>query len=300
MNKDIQRLIVDFYNNTPTDVIAQMQYNTSEPIVDVANAYTLVIESAEINLGNMPLDLEPNFTILIMCNLKDAETPAGMIYGPNYYTFPGVLRTVQELMDWFYGIFHKEALPYNLGSLGIDSDGYFTRMITQAVYDASYSVDQFEVYFNTALWNLLPEFSLAQPIEAQDQLFYRFQPFVGTTKQEQHTLSRLLKARSIRFSSTLPTPKYRVNSTELSTIVKAPILTSIAINSESYDVLNKHNMVYIPNVFRHITLQNSSPIETFTLWVMIYYAGGKQVMHSLKPGDYFNLHLAFIPIGREI
>ena len=296
----IQRILVDYYNNTPGTVLAESQYNSSEPIVEVANAHTIVVESAEVNLSNMVLDPKPDYEIIIDCFLKNG-IPAGMVYGFNHYRFDGPLTTVSELMNWIYNILLKKALPYSLGVIGINADELFERRVTAEQYAESYESGNFKVYFNQGLRDIFPQFVTGESIQSQGKLWYTFRsdPTVSAEVQTRRTVSRLMKAVSIRFYSTLPTTQFKVHSVNVNEIIRENILTTIVLNSETYDVVNKHNMIYVPSQFRHITLQNGAPVTNFSISVKIYYKTGGYMMHTLAPGDYFNLNLAFIPVAME-
>jgi hypothetical protein len=41
---NIQRVLVDFYNDDEIDALVNIQYDSTEPIVDVTDQYTVVVE----------------------------------------------------------------------------------------------------------------------------------------------------------------------------------------------------------------------------------------------------------------
>ena len=95
----------------------------------------------------------------------------------------------------------------------------------------------------------------------------------------------------------MQTTSHLVHNPGLQTISSEKIFATIALNNETFDVLNKYNMVYSPQQYRHVTMNNDQELRKFKLWVKIYYKGGTYQFHTMKPGDYSVINIAFYPRG---
>ena len=296
----IERLNVDFYNSTGRDLVASTTYNTSEPIVERASDYEAIVEFASIDISNLVLDMAPDYAFLI---LNDEGDKVGNRFPgyPNYanvVNYSGQLRDVDDLDVWFYDVLNKKPFPASLGTLSVTSDGYFRRQLGTPDYDDYFATGVFKVYVNTTLKQLIPELiSAGETMWHEGKEWFMLSSGVGDTTQKLDTLHRLLKATSIRLFSTLPTRHYQVQNQSTGEIIKEHILTTIAINDQTTNILNKSSKRYEPNVYRRISLVNDEQIRNFSISVYVYYANGNSMLHTLRPGDYMNLQLAFIPKG---
>lgn len=295
-----KRTLIDFYNNTDTDVLASSDYQSVTPIVEDASEYYGVVEYARVDMANMVLDPAPLYEILILNDEggKIGNTTPAMPNFVNIFRFPGALSDVFQMQEWFYDVFHKKALPHSLGDINMTTDGYFQRKVTQQEYDESYVSGLFKVYFNTPLKELLPQFITTEVFYHEGKAYWGFNSSSTNNQNElqrKDTLPQLLKAVSIRIYSTLPTTPYEVQNQAVNTLMKENILTTIALNPQTTDILNKTLKSYEPPVFRYFTMTSNSPISSYSVWLKIYYSTGQSVMHTLKPGEYYNLQLCWIP-----
>lgn len=291
---EIKRVTVDMYNPNDQDILAEASYNSLLPLVENASHYTAVVESATVDLSSMVLNPNPGFSILIFNNDKTGKYP-NLPEINNYFSFDSPIREVEEIIMWLYSITHKKALPYDLGSFEVDSEGYFSFQLPDPT---AYTSGDIEVFFNSRLKEIFPEFLTDEVIYANGNAYWKLNAtgvINPAQKQSKYTLSRLMTAVSIRFYTDMQTTPHMVHNPALNTITQEKIFATIALNNETFDVLNKFNMVYSPTQYRHVTMVNDQPIQNFKLWVKIYYKGGYYQFHTMKPGDYSVINVAFHP-----
>lgn len=296
MNRDyeIQRLTVDIYNSTTQNILAEAAYESLLPVLSKASDYTAVVESASVDLSSMLLNPNPDFKILIFNNDKTGKYPELPDIN-NFFAFNNPIREVSDVIDWLYDIFHKKALPHHdLGHFDVDTDGNFTFKLQDAT---AYTSGDIEVFFNSRMKEILPEFLLVENITVNGDVYYKLdtEGIVPEKKQSRYTLSRLMTAVSIRFYTDMQTTPHLIHNPGLNTITRENIFATIALNNETFDVLNKYNMIYSPTQYRHVTLNNDDELRAFRLWIKIYYKGGFYEHHTMKPGDYSVVNIAFHP-----
>lgn len=297
-DRKIERLVADLYNDGNMDMLASTTFNVPDPILDRCDAYEAIVEFSSIDLTNLVLDVDPDYSILI---LNDEGGKAGNRFPllPDYvneFKFQGPLNEVHDLSDWFYEIMHKKTLPESLGNLTITPDGYFRRTVTQAEYDDSFGNGLFKIYVNDGLRRVLPELiQSSDTMSRAGKIYWHLDSSVQDTTQKTDTLAQLLKADSIRFYSTMPTNPYWVQSKAMGQLVRENILTTMAINNETTNILHKTSKRYEPNVYRRFSMVNSQELRDFRVWALIHYTHGRTVMHTLAPGDYMHVALTFMP-----
>lgn len=291
-----QYATVDFYNSTDQDILAESTYESTTEIIPSAQDYFVTVESGTVDLSSMVLNPDPNFKILIFNNDKTGKYP-NLPEINNFFSFNEHVRNVEDVLLWLSNITHEKALPADLGHFDVDSEGYFTFSPSG---DSAISSGDIVVFFNTRLKEILPQFLDNTNITVNGDLYYLFNMdgASGTTvKQSRYTLSRLMTATLVRFYTDLPITPHLVFGSVLGTATRENILTTITLNNETFDVLNKYNAVYTPQNFHLVTMTNGQPIEKFRVWIKIYYKGGRYVFHTLKPGDYLLINVAFLPRG---
>lgn len=291
---EIKRVTVDMYNPGDQDMLAEATYNALIPVVDNAQEYTAIVEYATVDLSSMVLNPNPGFTVLIFNNDKSGRFP-NLPELNNFFTLDTPIREVEEVIMWLYNIMHKKALPYDLGNFEVDDEGYFTFRLPDPI---AYTSGDIEVYFNSRLKEIFPEFLTDEVVYSNGNAYWKLRA-IGVIdpaqKQKKYTLSRLMTAASIRFYTDMQSTPHMVHNPALNTITQEKIFTTIALNNETFDVLNKYNMVYSPTQYRHVTMTNDQPIQNFKLWIKIYYKGGYYQFHTMKPGDYSVINVAFHP-----
>ena len=301
--KYIERCSVPLYNTTPLDTPALIPFNSGVTILDSAGDYTVVVESAAIDLKNVSLNPNPGYEIMVFCDLKDDTTPQkppGLEWGANYFKFPGSIDNVEQLLQWFYEILHKKALPFDLGNIDLDKDDYFNLLITNDTYTQSYANDYFQVYFNQPLALLLEGLYNTTPIQAGGQLFYQMKTnSSGLYTQTLDTLHRLNKIESFLIHTTLPVTKTNISNASNGSVRPDPILSTIELNAMQYNLRSKSDWRYIPTVYRHTTLSTTSPVQNFDIWVLVQYTDGAVIAHTLAPSERLKVNLAFYPRGEE-
>lgn len=297
MSYEIHRKRIPLYNNTPSLIECKRDYTTRIPALGVATDYTAVIESAVVDLSQAPLDPAPQYEIMVFCDIKEPEPiPDGMVFGPNYYKFPGQLDTVQQFLKWLSDVLVKAPLPYNLGLFELNNDDFFQYSITPTDYAASFTSGKFQVYFNSNLVPIMEGFvDSANPIQAGGQLFYPMTPHSGTTVATVDTMFRLNKIQSIIFETTLPVTKTEFLDLTLNEAVPMGILGTVEVNSFTYNVRTKTDWVYSPTVLRHYTMNQPDQLMQFSINVLLQYQNGAIRRHVLKPGERFTVNLAFFP-----
>lgn len=300
---NIERCRVPFYNASQNrDLQARVNFNSAVPIVGQANAYTAVVESAAIDLRTAILDPTPNYEINIWCDLKDSTTPAkppGLEYGNNFFRFPTELRDVDQLLDWFFEVLGKEALPFYLGGIGLDKDEFFTFTINQTDYNATYQPGYFRVYFNDHLSRVLEGLCEKSATLVNGRAFHQLKAQVGTLTQTYDTLHRLNKIESFLLCTTLPVTKMNIADLVNNRIDRDTIVGSIEMNNLSYSLRSKSDWRYTPSQFRHYSLENTGEIRNFEIWVKILYTNSVTRELFLLPGERMNINLAFYPKDHE-
>lgn len=291
---EIQRSTVYMYNDTPVDILASKTYQSTNNVLEKASDYTAVVESASIDLSGMVLNPDPNYKIMIYNNDKSGAFP-DLPDINNIFSLNTPVAEVEDVLVWLYNILHKKALPYDLGHFDVDAEGYFSLSLSNA---EAYTSGDIEVWFNTRLKEIFPEYLSAQHVTQDGEVYYKLN-ITGAIptpwKQKKYTLSRLLTAISIHFYTDMQTTAHNTQTAVADRIVGEHILNTITINTETFDVLNKYNMVYSPQQLRHVTMNNDQELRTFSLWVKIFYKGGRYQHHTLKPGDYTLVNIAFYP-----
>lgn len=297
---NIERHRVPLYNGTPQNIPAIPTFMSGTGVIEKASDYTVVVETAAIDIANAVLNTRPNYRIMVFCELKDntnPPTPAGMVYGANYYSFPGEISNVNQVLSWLYEILHKKALPFDLGNVSLNDQDRFELLITQPTYSATYQPDFFRVYFNQPLAALLEELCTTTPIQADGELFYQMFSSAATTwVQNVDTLSRINKIESILFlTTTLPITKTYIANPNNGTVHREGVLGTVAFNAGTFNLRAKKDWLYIPSVFRHTTLETSSPIASYEINIMIQYTNGDLRALVLSPDERANINLAFYP-----
>jgi hypothetical protein len=128
--KEIKRNRVPCHNNTGLLIPAERDFNVRWPVLEDPTAHTVVIESASIDLSQAVLDPAPNYEIMIFCDIKAPDTPAGLEFGPNFFRFPGTLSS-GSVHRWLQDILLKKAQPYNLGLFDLNEADLFRYSISQ-------------------------------------------------------------------------------------------------------------------------------------------------------------------------
>lgn len=289
---DLQRVLVDTYNNTTSDMVAQAKYTSTVNIVESAEDYRLIVESAEVPLTSVSLDLDAKYKMII--DLDDKTLVYDYLqYGFNYFSLTGELKTVDDFIWWLNDIFMKKTLPVYMGSFQLIKDG-----IIQFKSPSNITPwDTMKIYINHDLWKVLKEFTIpGVTIEDNNELYYQLSPPSAPStivKQEYSTLNELVKFKSVRFYSNLPTTAYLAQDQAVNIMTKQDILTTIILNSETFDILQQNNMIYVPTEFRRIELHGISVVRDFSIEVRIYYKNGMTKALVLKPDDYMNIQLLF-------
>jgi hypothetical protein len=224
-----------------------------------------------------------------------SETPRVGIRS-QLFQVPCELRDVKQILNWLYEILHKKALPFDLGSIDLNGDDLFELVITPTTYTQSYANDYFRVHFNTPLALLLEELCDSNtPTEAGGQLFYPMIAKEGKWVQTINTLERCNKIESIVLFTTLPVTKMGLADPTSGTVRKEAVLGTIEFNSGQYNLRAKTDWRYIPNVFRHTTLDSVAGIQSYDIWVMLRYTNGDMRAHVLAPSERANINIAFYP-----
>ena len=297
MSFEIQRARVPQYNDTPNLIQASRTFNVGFPILDKASDYTVVIESAAIDLSAAPLDTKPSYEIMIFCDIKPPSViPAGLVFGPNYFKLTDPLLSVDQFVKWLQDTLLKKAQPYNLGLFQLTGDDFFSYSLQPSDNTMSFTSGDFVVYFNSPMVPIMNGFvDRENPIQAAGQLFYPMTPAAGTTTSTVDTMYRLNKIESILIYTTLPMTQINILSNSRNLVSKEKILGTIELNSLQYNVRTKSDWRYLPDVYRHYTMSDDGELGIFDVWVVISYINGGTFVHMLNPGERFNVNLAFFP-----
>lgn len=301
MNKEIYRNRIPSYNNNSFDVIAERTVNVGKPILQDPSEYMVAIESACVDLSKAVLDPNPDYKILIWCDLKpetSPPTPDGMVYGPNLYTFSGELTELKQFTHWIEDTLLKKPLPFNLGLYQLNSDEFFQYSIPSVDFTSSFDSGFFEVYFNEDLCRIMEGFYTKDYHEVyQDQIFYKMTPKPGTTTSNVDTIYRLNKIESLLFTTTLPITDTQILDARLNSMVTYPILGSVEINNLTYSISTKADWRYIPQVLKYYTMNQGSKIDQYNIRVLLQYNDTSIKAHTLGPGERFIVNLGFFPRG---
>lgn len=298
MNQQIEPLRVDFYNRDDTDVVVESTFNRGSDIISDATQYTGTVEHMRVDLQNLVLDPNPAYEILILNDEGDkaGNRFPGLPHYVNIFKVPGMINEVKDFDRFIYTTFHKSALPLDLGDIMLgETDEHFVKNITQDIYDECYATGLFKVYFNVALKAMFPEFTTTREFLYRGKTYFEMDTTPGKFRQRRDTLPSLLKATEIRVMSSLPTTKYKVYSQAQNQIVDEGILSTLSINEQVTNIINKTNTVYIPNVYRYFSFNVAAPINSFSIQVKIYYLDGTSRVLTMPPGGYFSITLRFSP-----
>jgi hypothetical protein len=135
-------------------------------------------------------------------------------------------------------------------------------------------------------------------MEAGGQLFYQMRTNApGLFVQTVDTLHRLNKIENFLIKTTLPVTKTNISNAATGDVQRDPILTTIELNASN--LRSKSDWRYIPTVYRHSTLSDSSPVQSFNLSVLVQYTDGTIIANTLAPGERFKVGLAFYPRDSE-
>lgn len=297
MSSEIHRKRIPLYNDTPRLIECVRNYTTRIPALENPSDYTVVVESAVVDLSQAPIDPAPQYEVMIFCDIKDPDPiPAGLVFGPNYFKLPGPLDTIEQFLKWLQDTLLKAPQPYNLGLFELNGDDFFRYSLTPTDYTNAFESGKFQVYFNSNLVPIMEGFvDSKNPIEAGGQLFYPLTPHSGTTTALIDTMYRLNKIQSIIFETTLPVTPTEFLDLELREAIPMRILGTVEVNSFTYNVRTKADWVYSPNVLRHYTMNQPQTIYDFTINVLLQYQNGLLKRHLLKPGERFIANIAFFP-----
>ncbi len=295
--KEIKRNRVPCHNNTGLLIPAERDFNVRWPVLENPSDHTVVIESSSIDLSQAVLDLAPNYEIMIFCDIKAPDTPAGLEFGPNFFRFPGTLSNVEQFTRWLQDILLKKAQPYNLGLFDLSNEDLFRYSISQPEYDASFTSGNFTVSFNEPLAVILNGFvDMSQPESINGQLFYPMLTRAGSTTSGVDTMYRLNKIESVLFTTTLPVTPTEVLDLSLNDVTRMRIVGSVEFNTFTYNIRTKADWIYTPTVFRHYTMNQSNTIDSYSIRIMLQYRNGFFRAHTLAPGERFNVNIAFYPV----
>lgn len=289
----IKRFVANFKNTTSQDTLAEAVQKHSVPFLEDATKYKAIVESCTLDLSGMVLNSNPDFKILIMNNDKTGKYP-GLPLPDNIFTLNTEIREVEEVLSWLYYVFHKTALPDDLGHFDLTEDGLFTFTLKD---DSPYRSGDIAVYFNDNLYNILSEFCDDGTARINGIQWYKLDDQQTTTAktQRRYTLSRLLSAVSIYFFTDLPVTPTLITNTELGTATPERIIASLTLNRETFDIVNKYSMVYSPTQFKPVTMSTPTSVQDFKVWIKIHYKNDRYIFHVMKPGDYSILNIAFTP-----
>lgn len=299
-SKNIERHRVPLYNDSSQNIPAIASFMTGTPVIEKASDYSVVVETAAIDISNVVLNTNPKYKVMVFCELKSdtiPTKPALMEYGPNYFSFPGEISNVSQILTWLYDILHKKPLPFDLGNISLNDQDRFELLITNPTYTGSYLPDYFRVYFNKPLAILMEELCSTISTEAGGELYYQmFSNAAAKWAQTVDTLTRINKIESILFlSPTLPVTKTYIANPKNGTVRKEAVLGSVSFNGGQFNLRAKKDWLYIPNVYRHTTLEADNPIESYEINIMIQYTNGDLRALVLGPDERCNINLAFYP-----
>lgn len=299
MSFEIKRHCVTQFNASSMDILAERNYGVGDIALDNPSDYTAVVESATIDLGMAILDPTPAYEIMIFCELKEGTPtppPPGLVYGPNYFKFPGQLTSVKQFVHWLQDVLIKNPQPVNLGLFELNNEDFFSYGLPQAEYDAYFGSGNFIVYFNRQLKPILDgHVSEGNPIEAAGQLFYPLIPHIGGFTSSVDTMFRLNKIQSFLIKTTLPVTKTGVLDAELNAVTHHSILSTIEMNTMQYNLRTKADWKYIPSVYRHTTMNQPDMVQQYDLYIEILYNNSKRLRLLLAPDEKMVVNVAFYP-----
>jgi hypothetical protein len=299
MNREILRNRVPVYNNSGSVIAAERTVNVGKVLLENPTEYVVAVESASIDLSQVIFDPSPDYKIMIFCELKADTTPpapAGLVYGPNVFSFPGELRTVAEFLRFLQDPLLKKALPFNLGLFDLDGERMFRYTLQSADKSAVFDSGYFRVYFNAPLAKILNGFYNQNLTESYGgETFFEMIPETRTSSVD--TLPLLNKMESILISTTLPVTSTSVLNITQNQLLDYHIVGSVEVNNLSYNLVEKSDFRYIPNLLRPYTMTQRSPITQYSLGVLIQYNSGTVRQHYLAPSERFLANLVFTPRG---
>ena len=299
MNREILRNRVPVYNNSDNTIAAERTVNVGKILLENPTEYTVAVESASIDLSQVIIDPSPGYKLMIYCELKDSTTPpvpAGLVYGPNVFTVQKELRTVEEFLYFLQDPLLKKCLPFNLGLFELDAEQMFKYSINSTAKTDAFGSGFFRVYFNAPLAKILNGFYNPNLTETYGgETFFELIPENRTSSVD--TLHLLNKIESILISTTLPVTSTSVLNISQNQLIDYNIVGSVEVNNLSYNLVEKSDFRYIPNLLRPYTMNQWSPVTQYTLGVLIQYNSGTVRQHYLGSGERFLANLVFTPLG---
>lgn len=297
----IQRVNCDYYNSTKSSVEAVCDYNVSAPVIESADEFRVTVETAEVSLTQMPLDLNAEHSFLL---LYKRNTPEEKYV---HFPLPRVIKNINHFMEEINKICTYRYDGNTINNPGplfyafdIDTEGFLSAY-DPGQYHGDLWVD-YEYMISRSLLPILSEFTdhgtgywpRDKPVNERDT-YYRLKKkdVIIDVKQRFKTIDNLVKFKSVRFITNLPVRSYKVYRQNTEQMVDMNILTTIKINSSGFDLMRQRNLLYIPTEFREIELVSNAAITNFRIYIEIYYSDGSTYLHRLAPGEYFELALAF-------
>lgn len=297
----IQRVLCDYYNASESSVEATCNYNVSRPIIQHPRDYRLTVETAEVSLTQMPLDMDADYIMAI--------GPWNESSGPlQLFRFPKIIESIEHFLGILRGfmVVSKSSPEADdggwMGYFKIDKDS----LLSFHIIDEKAWTNR-NLYFNKALANILEGFISPlnsqhrwQDVDGKSTRFYSIDSWHATgedavngRKQVSETVSQLVKFKSVRFTTNLPVRPYMVYRQETDHLASMNILTTVKVNSANFDLVNQRNLLYIPTETREIELDSTEEISSFRIGIEIYYATGHSFIHKLASGEYFEIALTF-------
>ena len=292
----IQRVICDYYNRTYKQQDATCDYKVSEPIIDSASNYRLQIETAEVNLTTMPLDLDSFYLI----NIIASRTLGSLVVGDNFFRFPSVITNVNDFLDELNSIFTPDGVT-SFGEFELGDDGLLIFKVG-ATEKTNWDDNLISIDMNIPLFGIFkfvcgssPKYHNynGQQLEFRSIESFIIRDIVDKIVQKTRTINKLAKFKSVRFMTTLPVRSTKSYKQTVNQSQDLSILTSIKINSANFDLLNQNNLLYIPNEIREVELASNADVSSFRIYIEIYYSNGELFRHKLNPGEYFEISLNF-------
>ena len=298
--EDIIRAVFDNYNNTTRPKELEFITSSLTSVIDRPGDYHVTIEKLEVPINNkfMPIDndTEP-FRFCIFSDDKGASPK--LPFGPHYYSFEGPFYSVDDFLKKINDVILKDL---GLGQFVLEEENDEKWIYFLANSDDFPLFELYTMYFDLRMVDLLSfEYNLNDSIVNNGVDYVKFNEvksfsvpspqFIFKTKQQTFTFPKFYKLKSIRVFTDLPidyTFMYDMQSRGLS---KQALLGEVSYNS--MQMYKNSNLLYIPNIFRYVSLTNSSSVDAFRIWFRYIYANGGQNVCFLDVNEYCSITIAF-------
>lgn len=305
----IQRINIDSTNFEYKNTNVSLRVATPVPIIKVPEEYNVVLEKAEIPISKIPLNVIQDPLYIMIDYPPGAPDHPVLEKKLNIFTIQGEYYSVAQFVAMVNKIIHGDLGPSV--SCGLFSYNTTTHRIEYKFGD---SVDRttlglgVEMWFDNRLMYLLdgipnlfasaPDLGLSSSLKMHKVTWNTYlggEAGVVLKEQQSYLIPRLFGFKSIRISSSLPTPPYIIYDQQADKANQSNLLSEIMMDSQNF-VEGRSNQLYIPQNLIFNALTGVTPLTEFQLWFHIHYKNGVNYGLTVQDNEYLSVTLAFYKI----